>query len=118
MKTHEILTRAKTHEKRGGGKARGSHWPGSRRHRHLMKRMAKRPRRSPDVFGVCARCTCKFIPAWCDTLGVFNRCCEPCRLRNLFDALDFPEGYEKAGLPVDKFSLPKARAIAATKEEV
>lgn len=66
--------------------------------------MRKLPRFKPrpgDEFGKCPRCSVKFIPDWCDTLGCFDRCCTACQLRNLADGFGLPGLYAECGLKRD-----------------
>ncbi len=77
--------------KRGGGKARGSHWVGSRRHRRLCGRIEKRERKHPPrvvEFGVCVKCGTKFVPEWCDKIGRFSQVCDPCLVATLLAIID------------------------------
>ena len=86
-----------TAEKRGGGKARGSHWKGSRRWRRLNARIEKKNRRNPrpvPVFGECVRCRKKFVPDWLD----ISQCCSPCMMRNLAEFLGIKPEDLKGGI--------------------
>ncbi len=91
--------------KRGGGKAKGSHWIGSRRWRRLTARIEKRNRRFPKpipVFGECRRCGRRFVPGWIERLGKFDNCCSRCQVKNLADGLNIPELRDMAGIPRDE----------------
>lgn len=95
----------KTHEKRGGGKARGPHWIGSRRWRRLTGRIIKRERKYPKplrAFNECARCHRTFTPGWNDRLSKFDNCCSRCQLKNIADGFGIPELRDMAGIPRDE----------------
>jgi len=39
---------------------------------------------------ICTRCNKPYSPRWLAGLNKFSNCCDPCGLRNIFDALDLP----------------------------